>query len=70
MKIRISKRVALLAAGIVLVQADVGHATDDPHGSLSAINCEQCHINHNSLGDLLVESTDGLISTLEQIFAE
>lgn len=54
----------LSAVGVVLVQAGVSPATDDPHGDGSSINCEQCHINHNSLGGLLVESTDGLVSTL------
>lgn len=39
-------------------------ALDDPHGSLESINCEQCHITHGSLGDILVNSTDSLISTL------
>ncbi len=39
-------------------------ATDDPHGSASSIDCAQCHIAHNSLGDILVESTDGLVSTM------
>jgi predicted CXXCH cytochrome family protein len=39
-------------------------ATDDPHAGTYAISCGQCHITHNSLGDILVESTDGLVSTL------
>jgi len=39
-------------------------ALDDPHGSASAIDCAQCHIAHNSLGDILVESTDGLVTTM------
>ena len=64
MNARTLKWVTMLTAAVVLVQAGAGRATDDPHGSLSAIACEQCHINHNSLGGLLVESTDGLVSTL------
>ena len=39
-------------------------ATDDPHGSANSINCEQCHITHNTLGDILINSTDSLVSTL------
>jgi len=39
-------------------------ATDDPHGSTDAINCEQCHITHNTLGDILVNASDSLVSTL------
>ena len=47
-----------------LVPAGAAWAQDDPHGSASSIHCEQCHISHSSLGDILVESTDGLVSTL------
>ncbi len=39
-------------------------AVDDPHGTTNSINCEQCHINHSSMGDILINSTDPLISTL------
>jgi predicted CXXCH cytochrome family protein len=39
-------------------------ATDDPHGSSGSIYCEQCHIGHNSMGDILVNATDSLVSTL------
>ena len=39
-------------------------ATDDPHGSANSIECGQCHIAHQTLGDILVDSTDGLVSTL------
>jgi predicted CXXCH cytochrome family protein len=39
-------------------------ALDDPHGDPQTINCEQCHITHNTLGDILIESTDGLVATL------
>ena len=44
--------------------ASVLEAADDPHGSANFIYCEQCHIGHNSLGDILVNATDSLISTL------
>ena len=64
MKTRILNGVGLPAVILSLVLVGVSLATDDPHGTLGSINCEQCHINHNSLGDLLVESTDGLVSTL------
>ena len=57
-------RTTILFLFLVLVAACVAFAADDPHGSAQAIHCEQCHINHNSLGDILVESTDGLVSTL------
>ena len=39
-------------------------ATDDPHGTADAIHCEQCHISHNTLGDILINATDSLVSTL------
>ena len=39
-------------------------AVDDPHGSANAIYCEQCHITHNTLGDILINATDSLVSTL------
>jgi predicted CXXCH cytochrome family protein len=39
-------------------------ATDDPHGSTNSISCQQCHITHGTLGDILVNSTDSLVSTL------
>jgi predicted CXXCH cytochrome family protein len=39
-------------------------AQDDPHGSASSIACEQCHISHNTLGDILINATDDLVSTL------
>lgn len=42
----------------------VSLATDDPHGSTNSIYCEQCHISHNTLGDILINATDSLVSTL------
>lgn len=39
-------------------------ATDDPHGSVESIYCEQCHITHNTLGDILINANDSLVSTL------
>lgn len=39
-------------------------ATDDPHGTTNSIDCDQCHITHNTLGDILVDATDSLVSTL------
>lgn len=49
---------------IVLLAGSFALATDDPHGSTNSIYCEQCHVTHNTLGDILVNSTDSLISTL------
>jgi predicted CXXCH cytochrome family protein len=58
-------RVTRILIGIGLVAAaGAAQATDDPHAGGSSISCEQCHITHSSLGDILVESTDGLVSTL------
>jgi len=39
-------------------------ATDDPHGSTDAIYCEQCHITHGTMGDILVNAADSLVSVL------
>ena len=64
MKTMLIKRVGPLAAVFPFFLVGAGLATDDPHAEAGSIRCEQCHINHNSLGDLLVESADGLVSTL------
>lgn len=55
--IRLILLVLVVLVGTVL-------ATDDPHGSSASIYCEQCHIGHNSMGDILVNATDSLVSTL------
>lgn len=39
-------------------------ALDDPHGATGSINCDQCHITHSTLGDILTNATDSLVSTL------
>jgi predicted CXXCH cytochrome family protein len=39
-------------------------ATDDPHGSTDAIYCEQCHITHGTMGDILINAADSLVSVL------
>lgn len=49
---------------MLMLWATGAHAVDDPHAAASSIECAECHITHNSLGDILVESTDGLVSTL------
>ena len=54
----------LLLSMVLLVIGLVANATDDPHGASDAIYCGQCHISHNTLGEVLVNSTDSLISTL------
>jgi predicted CXXCH cytochrome family protein len=59
------KHTTRLAAGCWLIFAvGTAMALDDPHGSPQSISCEQCHITHNTLGDILIESTDGLVATL------
>ena len=53
--------ILVIALGLAPLTAQ---AVDDPHGSTNSIDCGQCHIAHQTLGDILVESTDGLVSTL------
>lgn len=53
---------AVLGTGALLW--GLAEATDDPHGAADAIYCEQCHIAHNTLGDVLINATDSLVSTL------
>ncbi len=57
------KVINLLIIFLFIIVASV-NAADDPHGSTNSINCEQCHITHSTLGDILINSTDSLISTL------
>jgi predicted CXXCH cytochrome family protein len=40
------------------------NATDDPHGSTDSIYCEQCHITHGTMGEILINSADSLVATL------
>ena len=42
----------------------IARATDDPHGTGNSIDCGQCHVPHASLGDILVNSANELVSTL------
>lgn len=58
------KKLGYIVIGLLVLQVAWVGATDDPHGSASAIYCEQCHIGHNSLGDILINATDSLVSTL------
>lgn len=58
------KIIRIFLTAVLATSASLALAIDDPHAGTNAISCEQCHISHNSLGDILVESTDGLISTL------
>ena len=58
------KRISVILVLLIVMAASPVYATDDPHAGGSSIACEQCHITHSSLGDILVESTDGLVSTL------
>ncbi len=60
-----SRYATTVAAGcFVVLLVGAAMALDDPHGGPQSISCEQCHITHNTLGDVLVESTDGLVATL------
>ena len=54
----------IICMASLLVAADSLYATDDPHGATDAIYCDQCHITHNTLGDILVNAADSLVSTL------
>ena len=58
------KLLAVLIVGVGLISAGVIYGIDDPHGSGNSIYCEQCHIPHNTLGDILVNASDSLVSTL------
>lgn len=53
-----------IGLAISMLTAAGAFGTDDPHGATNAIYCEQCHITHNTLGDILVNATDSLVSTL------
>jgi predicted CXXCH cytochrome family protein len=57
-------RITVLAVAALMVALAGLQATDDPHGSTNAIYCEQCHVGHNSLGDILINATDSLVATL------
>jgi predicted CXXCH cytochrome family protein len=50
--------------GVFVLLSAMAGATDDPHGTADAIYCEQCHVTHNTLGDILTNATDSLVSTL------
>jgi predicted CXXCH cytochrome family protein len=54
----------LLVTLLLLITGGSAFAVDDPHGSANSIYCEQCHISHSTLGDILINSTDSLVSTL------
>ena len=56
------KKITILFCIMLFVSPVLG--TDDPHGSTNSINCEECHINHASMGDILINATDSLVSTL------
>ena len=57
-------KIKILILSFVLLLPIVLAAQDDPHGSTQSIYCEQCHITHSTLGDILVNATDSLVSTL------
>ncbi len=54
-------RILIVLLLLLVVRAN---ALDDPHGTTNSINCDQCHITHSTLGDILINSTDSLVSTL------
>ncbi len=53
--------IVLLLSVIFTVEIN---AIDDPHGTANSIDCAQCHIAHNTLGDILINATDSLVATL------
>ncbi len=57
-------RSAIITAGCLILLATAACATDDPHDSTNVIYCEHCHIAHNTLGDILINATDSLVTTL------
>ncbi len=59
MKLRILIILLMVAIGVNFV-----NATDDPHGATASIDCSKCHIGHNSMGDILINATDSLVSTM------
>lgn len=54
----------ILIFSVMILLPMASFALDDPHGSAQSINCEQCHISHSTLGDILINATDSLVSTL------
>ncbi|MBI5467307.1 MAG: hypothetical protein HY975_03820 [Candidatus Kerfeldbacteria bacterium] len=54
----------LLVTMLPLLLSSPAVATDDPHGTLNSIDCGKCHIAHSTLGDILINATDSLVSTL------
>ena len=62
-----TRRTALRAAAclfLVAVSWSPSWAVDSPHDTLSNINCDNCHIPHHALGDIITAPSDSLISTL------
>ena len=57
-------RIIMATLGSVMLLAVFSNATDDPHGTLNSINCQQCHVAHGTVGDILVNSPDSLVSAL------
>ncbi|UCC78641.1 MAG: hypothetical protein JSW64_10195, partial [Candidatus Zixiibacteriota bacterium] len=57
-------RLITIITGLSLFFAMAVDATDDPHGATDAIYCEQCHITHGTMGDILVNAADSLVSVL------
>jgi hypothetical protein len=56
------RRLIAIIAGLSMFYVMAVNATDDPHGSTDAIYCEQCHITHGTMGDILINAADSLVS--------
>jgi predicted CXXCH cytochrome family protein len=54
------KRIGYIVTALAILLTGNAGATDDPHSTTDAIYCEQCHISHKSLGDILINATDSL----------
>jgi len=58
------RKIIAIIPGLLLFYVMAVDATDDPHGSTEAIYCEQCHITHGTMGDILINAADSLVSVL------
>lgn len=58
------KRIYIFVIPLMLAFPGISGAVDDPHDSLHSIYCDQCHITHSTMGDILINATDSLVSTL------
>lgn len=55
----------IASVSLILSAAHPAYAVDAPHDTLSNnIHCKNCHVPHQSLGDIITAQSDSLISTL------